>query len=387
MVLTSLRRLVCILLFCKGLPILAEEAPSVAEKARAAQAMQIQLMAADLLDELVYQWTQHPPLPGTETSVVLMRLSSPIGLNLQMTAFLENHFFQLLKSNPKTGLAASYCGTCLELTSYSTAKTTIIARGAAIPEVMEQSARSVNHGLYLDLEASGSQLMLRAYISDLSSNRIVAAKSLVTQTGRPPHLRLAQNLVSAEEARREYVDILQGRRHWSLLAGVRSTILQSTGSNLVSLPYLWGQIGVEAMSSSYKKWLVDLQVGFSSLPGTHNAHQISSRMYRLMFDDAVDLTAPNIYTFIGLSYWNIDGAGALFFQNKDRLNPGQVIEQAVLRESRPRSHNTGLAIGIEVRMAELFRLGLFAEMFLNQFNNSNFGKSIDAYGLDFGVLL
>ncbi len=365
----------------------ADELSHMSERTRAAQAMQLHLMAADLLDELVYQWTRQAPLPGAPQKVVLMRLSTPLGLNQQLSSFLENHFYNLLLKNPQTGLVMTYCGSCLELTSYSSSRQTLLAQGAAIPEILEIAKQEAPYGLYLDLEASGSELHLRAYLTDFAQNQIVATKSLVTNSSHPPLLRVAKRLSSVEDTRQEYIEILQGRRRWHLLAGLRANILKTTSSNITALPFVWGQVGVEAMSDAARKWMADFQLGFASLPGEYNAQQVSSRIYRLWDHETIDLIAPNIFGFIGFGYWNIDGNSALFFENNDALSPGVIAARSLLKESRPRSQNVSLTLGLEVRLTELFRFGLFAESFLNQDSNKNFTDTIDSYGIDFGVIL
>src|SRR5438874_1693348 len=62
---------------------------------------QIQLQAYDLLDELVYGWTQEP-IFTVDTPLVLADINVPVGFGSGLQALLENHFAALLLNNART---------------------------------------------------------------------------------------------------------------------------------------------------------------------------------------------------------------------------------------------------------------------------------------------
>lgn len=366
----------------------AEANLDVIDRARASQAMEIQLLTADLLDELVFQWISAPPAPGAKSRVALIKLSVPIGINNSLTAFLENHLFDLLTKNPQTGLVPVYCGPCVATTAYSTSKSTVIAKGADIPELATELKDRADFGLYIDFEAIGSELIMRSYLTDLQGNRILSAKTLVTDTGHPPLLREAKNLRSSADTRQSYLEILEGKRRWSVSAAIRFTILNVTSTEVASVPFAWALIGIETSSDPAKKWILDLQYGAASLPDQYNATLLSSRVYRHIAADTLDLVAPNTYYYVGVEYLDIKGPGALVFMEKDRLTPGVIAATARNSKVTPRTHAPAIFIGIETRINDFMRLGVFAENYLNQQSNDNFPKNTyHSYGFEMGVSL
>src|SRR5580704_17227386 len=71
----------------------------------------VQLQAFELLDDLVFQWTQHP-IFGAPTPVVLADVTVPLSLGTGLQALIENHFASLLINNPKTRMTLTYCPQC-----------------------------------------------------------------------------------------------------------------------------------------------------------------------------------------------------------------------------------------------------------------------------------
>lgn len=358
------------------------------ERARGAQAMVLQLMAADLLDELVYQWTQKPPFGESQARVVLLRISAPLGTNSVLATFLENHFFNLLTKNPATGLVPVYCGPCLSLTSYSNSQRTVIARGADLPELGAELKEKADYALAIDLEAEGSQLVLRSYFSSLGDNHLVQAKALSTDTARPPALRQSMRLISVESARREYLDILADRKRLSLHLGVRIDMIEGSSDSVISAPFIWAVLGAETYVNHRKEWLADLTLGIASLDGQYSAYQLGSRVYRHLAMDTVDLSSPDLYALAGLSYWDISGPGSLLFKNQEKLTPGDIVAATEGEDaSKIRSHNTTLTLGVEARIGGFIRMGAFIQRFLNQGENANFSNWYHAYGFEFGAVL
>ncbi len=370
-----------------AMPLKAVEGDrELATRARGSSAMTIQFMAADLLDELVYGWTKQSPLGMKSARVALMGVSVPVGLNAHLASLLETHITELLIKNPQAGVIPVYCGACVAITSYSISNRTVIARGAEIPELAETLKTQADYALYLDFEGQGAQLVLRAHIVSLADNRIVYGRSLAIDSGQPPLLRRSPNLLSAEDARDEYIDILESRKRLNLTLGLRVSIIRTKGQVLMA-PFVWGSVGMETFINHRKKWLADLKLGVSSIKNEHNAWQLSSRVYRLLNADQVDLMAPDVYVYAGLSYWEISGQQAVIFQDKSQVSPGSIAAKLRNGTYDPKAHNTGFILGIEVRLADFMRLGCFVETFGNQSANKNLKTDFHSYGFELGVIL
>ncbi len=348
--------------------------------------MSIQIMSAELLDELVYGWTKNPPL-GHRARVVLMGVSVPLGLNAQLASFIETHLTQLLIQNPQSGIIPVYCAACVALTSYSVSDKTILARGVEIPEIAQTLKNQADFALYIDFEGQGALLVLRSYIVSLTDHRIVHGQSLVTSSSQPPLMRPAAQLLSAEEARREYISVLEGRKRLSLSLGLRASIIRTSNSSVMAPPFIWATFGAETFVNHRKKWLADFQFGVASLKGNHNAWQLSSRVYRHLFLEHADLITPDVYIYAGPAYWEISGAGAALFKSDQRLTPGDIAAQLSDEAQQPKAHVIGFTLGLEARVADFMRLGLFAESFVNQDQNRNLSRNIHSYGLELGVVL
>ncbi|HYX32883.1 MAG TPA: hypothetical protein VE954_07195 [Oligoflexus sp.] len=358
----------------------------LANRARGASAMSIQLMAADLLDELVYSWTKNPPL-GMKARVALMGVSVPVGLNAQLASLLETHVTQLMIKNPQSGIIPVYCAACVAVTTYSVRDKTIIARGGEIPEISQTLKNQAAFALYIDIEGQGSQLVLRSYIVSLNDHSIVYARSLATDSSQPPSLRHAVNLVSADDARREYLAILEGRKRLSLSLGIRTSVIQTSSAVVLTPPFVWATLGFETFANHRKKWLADFQFGVASLKGDHNAWQLSSRLYRHLMLEQMDLIAPDVYIYAGPAYWEINGPGTALFKDDAKLTPGDIAANLGGREYKPKAHITAFSLGLEARLADFMRMGLYVEHFTNQNQNANLKANIHSYGIELGVVL
>jgi len=180
---------------------------------RAEVGSQVQLQAAELIDELVYGWTLRAPF-DVDTGVVLAGVSVPVSLGTGLEAYLENHLAGLVTRNPRTHVQLVHCPACSAWVVHSGSKGTVVTRGFDAPEALSQAGLSsgAKHALFLDFEAEGSSLVLRARITTLDTTlRIVAARTLSTATSAPAMLRESERLTSVAEARKEYLEALGGR--------------------------------------------------------------------------------------------------------------------------------------------------------------------------------
>src|SRR5204863_7824752 len=203
-----------------------------------------QLSAYDLVDELVYGWTKQPIFEAP-TPVVLASVTVPVGLGTGLQALLENHIAEVLLANPSTNMTLVHCPTCSAVVVHSGPEGTVVSRGIDDPDALvELGGATGQKALFIDVEAEGAWLVLRAHITELTPDLpIVWSYTLSTSAGTPPLLRQPQNLKSAADARQEYVDALHDRGPITVpLRFVIRTYAQPDNPEAIAPPpYLWLQ--------------------------------------------------------------------------------------------------------------------------------------------------
>lgn len=334
------------------------------ESLRAEVAGQIQLQAYDLVDELVYGWTQQPVFP-TDTAVVLAEVNVPVGFGTGLQALIETHFAGVITRNPGSHVILSHCPACSSLLVHSGAKGTIVSRGVDQPEALIKvgAASGSLHALFLDFEAEGSELVLRARITALKPNLpIVYARTLSTSISTPALLRSGDRLKSASDARQEYLDALQGRGMLSF--PVRMAVRtyappQNTGAPVASLPYIWLQAGGELALSQARAWTASVSAGVTLMPQIHSGWLAQGRVGRLLTGSVSSLTRPDLYAFVGGSFISISGPGALIFKSE---TPTVVDLIGVATNTlRPEATFAAFQLGLELRVKNRIGIGAYLE--------------------------
>ncbi|MDX2010322.1 MAG: hypothetical protein SFW67_09035 [Myxococcaceae bacterium] len=331
------------------------------ELLRAEVASELQLQAAGLLDELVYGWTQEPPFP-VDTPVVLTGVTVPVSLGTGLEAYLENHLASLVTKNPKSHVQLVHCPACSAWVVRSGPVGTVVTRGYDDPEALAQGGLGPGgkHALFLDFEAEGASLVLRARLTTLDpSLRIVAARTLTTSTSKPALLRSGERLVSAQEARKEYLEALGGRGLFLVPVrfGVRA-YATGTNTNFGNVPFLWLSTGLEAAFSQARAWTASINAGFSWLPQSHVAVMAQGRISRLLTGSSTSLTWPDLYGFFGAGVMYGQGRSMLAFRN---TNPtiDDIINTNTNNE--PRATLGLFSLGLELRVKNRISLIAFLE--------------------------
>ncbi|MBL8957389.1 MAG: hypothetical protein JNK82_41835 [Myxococcaceae bacterium] len=289
------------------------------EEARANVAAQLQLQAYDLLDELAYRWAEEPPFEK-DTAVVLADVSVPVGFGSGLQALLENHFVTLMVKNPRTHVQLVHCPQCTAMVVHSGAKGTVVGRGVDMPEALAAAgvASGSRHAIFLDFEAEGSVLVLRVRMTSLEPKLpITYAHTLSTTTTSAAMLRSPDKLKSAAEARKEYLELLEGKGLLLIPLTVTVRTYQTRpGSFIAAQPLVFVQAGVEASLSQARAWTVGANLGITWTPDTSVGWSIQGRISRLITGNTVSLTRPDVYAFIGGALIGIYGAGALGLKNQ-----------------------------------------------------------------------
>jgi hypothetical protein len=331
-------------------PTLQEARRAQLERLRAELTAQIHLQANDLVDELVFSWLSSPPF-ATPTPVVLADVIAPLSYGSGLLALLENHLAQVLLKNPGTNVQLAHCPPCTALVVHSDATGTVIGRGVDQPGALAKlrGASGAGHALFLDFEAEGSALVLRARVTKLEDALpIVYARTLSTRTQSAALLRSPGRLVSAEEARDEYLAILEQRGPFTIPVRLALTVFApSNDGNLeIPLPIPWLHIGVEYAISSARAWTGSLTLGGTYIPTVQAGAIVQARAARLLTGSEVSLTHPNVYGFVGVGLAVLQGNTASLLNTTPTGDLGPIASYLSLQ--------TGLEVRVSRRIGATF---------------------------------
>lgn len=381
-----MRRALFLLTVALALPAAAQDATVVEarrvqlEALRAEVAAQIQLQAFDLVDELIYGWTQQPVFAAA-TPVVLADVSVPVGFGSGLQALIENHFASVVIRNPRSNVVLAHCPECTAVVVRSGAKGTVVARGVDQPEALALAGnRSASqHALFLDFEAEGPALVLRARMTSLTPELpIVYAKTLSTTTSSPALLRGPDHLKSSAEARQEYLEALEGRGPVTIpiRVGVR-TYAPNYSTGVRTVPFVWLLGGVEMPFTQARAWTGSFSVGATWAPQLHTGFTAQARLARLLTGSVSSLTRPDLYAFVGGSVVNIYGLGAAVFRSG--LPDVNEIIQAALQGTNFTATFGAFQVGVELRARNRFALTVFLESLPTLNDAQAIGRYVD-YG-------
>lgn len=323
---------------------------------------QIQLSAYDLLDELVYGWTQDPVF-DEPTEVVLAGVSVPVGLGTTLQGLIENHLSGVLLKNPASNLVLTHCPACTSVLVHSGPEGTIIGRGVDNPEALERITRgnATRYALFVDLEAEGTWLVLRARLTKLDpSLPIVWARTLSSKAGAPAMLREPDGIKSAEEARKELEDAMNDR--WPIMFPARLAVrLYSDGTQgaVNPPPFLWLQAGVELALSQARAWTANVLLGYGYVPSSFDGFMAQVRFHRLLTGTSRSFTRPNLYGFVGTSIMMMWGPNAQIFR-RERITTEEVIA-AYEMDNEPLQVIAGIHVGLELRIGNRLGISIFGE--------------------------
>lgn len=383
--------LLCSSFLAAGAPALAASPVEAAQaveldRVRAEVADQVHLAAYDLIDELVYGLTREPVFQNP-TPVVLASVTVPVGLGTGLGALIENHVADVLLHNPTSHIRLVHCPTCTAVVVHSGPEGTVVSRGLDNPDVLaELGGTAGQHALFLDLEAEGSWLVLRARLTQLTPELpIVWSHTLATSASTPALLRQPEALKSAAEARQEYLDALHDRGPVSipLRFMVRSYARPDVSQGIAPPPFPWLQTGVELGATDARSWTVSLMLGYSFIPQAYQGMMAQARVSRLLTGRARSLTRPDLYAFFGTAVVSVWGPGTAPFQ-PDPLTADAIT--AGLNEEGPRTTFGALHVGLDLRMGNRIGLSTFLETIPDLTNSPNLGTYIDFGLLGFQTL-
>lgn len=340
---------------------------------------EVQLVAFDLLDELVYRWTQSPPF-GEPTPVILADVSVPVGMGSGLASLVENHLAGLLVANARSNVVLSACPSCTAMVVHSGPEGTVVSRGLDNPAALEKmGGPGGRHGLYVDFAAEGAFLVLRARITRLTPDLpIVYSQTIATAVGAGSLLRQSEGLKSASAARDEYLDALNDRGPFTIPVrfAVRTYAAPDdddlsddpSAAPLPPAPLVWLQTGFETSLGQARRWKTDLVLGWGWLPEAYWGLMVQSRMSRLISGQTRSLTGPDVYLMLGAALMTVDG---------------QAIVQLADNPTSTRGTFAGIHLGLEMKVANRIAAAVFLEN-MPAFNDSTrIGDFVDLFGIEF----
>ncbi len=357
------------------------------DRVRTEVAGQVQLSAYELLDELVYGWKSEPVFPAP-TPVVLAGVTVPVGLGTGMQALLENHLGALLLQNGDCNIQLVHCPSCNAVMVHSGPEGTVISRGIDNPELLEELGGSGGmHALFVDVEAEGTWLVLRARLTELTPDLpITWSRTLSTSASTPALLRQPDDLKSAADAQQEYLDALheRGPLAFPVRLGIRSYAAPDE-DGIGPAPFIWLQSGAELGLNDARVWTASFLLGYSIIPQAYQGLMGQVRISRLLTGSYRSLTRPDLYGFVGASVMTVWGPATGSFQN-DALDNEDVVQQ--IRGDDPRAIFGAFQVGLDLRVGNRVGMSGFFETMPSFWNSDNFGEYFDVVGIgvqSFGI--
>jgi hypothetical protein len=344
------------------------------DELRAEVADQVQLAAYDLVDELVWTWMSEPPF-DEPTPVVLAGVTVPVGLGTGLQALVENHLAKVLASNPSSRVQLAHCPACTAVVVHSGPEGTVISRGVDNPATLaELGADTGRHALFVDVEAEGSWLVLRARITRLEpALPIVWSHTIASSSSAAPLLRHHDPLVSAEQARKEYLQVLKGDGHIAIPVRlvIRSYAQPGDRGGVPPPPFLWLQSGVELSGNSKQAWVGSMVVGYSFIPQAYQGILGQARLHRLLFGRSRALNRPDLYLTFGAAAISVWGAATASFRD-DKLTVDEILRDSEAAD--PRTIFGALHLGLDLRLGHRIGMSAFLETIPSLRSSNNLGS-------------
>lgn len=357
--LTRLSRIAAIMAFFTLGMTLCLESSFAKEVAEEVIHLDIRLMAADLIDELVYSWAKTPPL-GDKVNVVLTDVDAPIGLDERFGYTVENRLFELIQMNAGISVDLVHCPACVNWVGKSTRQGTILGRGYTMPDSLSELVANVSalKGLSLVFEAEGRELVLRAQIYNLEAPQsILWARTFTTSMSARRLLRDGAPLISLEAAREEQRALLERRD--PLEISTRVVIRNFNGRSdapLSALPLPFAEQSFEGILLPDRKYRAAITLGFTSIQSSLSAFSVGGHLAGLIFTQKPRLALPDLYYFFGAHYVRMRGPGAAAFS-------GEQIDVNTFRSTsnEPKASLSTWRLGLELHMKHRFGVLAFLE--------------------------
>ena len=346
---------------------------------------QLHLQAYELIDEMVYEWKERP-LFEQPTEVVVASVNAPIGYGAGLMTLLENHLYAVILENQDTNIDLVECSACSDMVVHSGSEATVISRGIDQPRALDRILpRLPAYALHLDLEAEGAALVLRARLTKLDQGqRIHWARAYTPTVGSTALLRSNQRLISAEEARQEYLDLLRGDEVIMIPFRLGLHSFASGENNTINPPLFMLQTGIELSPTFARAWSASFLGGIIYLPDTYIGMIGQTRIYRLITGNHRSIAGPDLYFFVGADIITVSGEAIVSLKPEETSFADLLV--ATNPEIKPRATFGGFQVGLELRVNN--RIGLTAGLktIPSLRDSSNMGRFFRSNIVDFHSL-
>lgn len=343
-------------------------------------ANEVQLAAFNLVDEMVYGW-KVSPIFQQPTDVVLAGVTVPVGLGTALQELLENHLTSVLIENPTTNLVLTHCPACTAVIVHSGPKGTIVSRGVDNPEAFERLRRdgSTKHALFVDVEAEGSWLVLRARLTKLDTGlSIVWARTISAAGSAPSLLRQPDDIKSVEDARQEFLDALHDRWPVTVPAKLAVRLYNQAGNNPVNPPpFIWLLTGVELSLGHARAWTASFLLGYGYVPSSFDGFTGEVRIHRLLSGSSRSFTRPDLYLMFGGAILGVRGPSALIFQ-RTQITTEDIIAN-IQGNPEPLRVVSALHAGLELRVGNRLGVSLYVETLPANLGSDNIGTYVGLF--------
>jgi len=331
--------------------------------------MDIRLMGADLVDELVYEWKKKSPATDP-LQLILAEIIAPVGLDDRFQLAVENRLYEVLRLNPDLPITLVHCSLCSRMVAKSTPQGTIITRGIdqmdALVELEKQMPGRI--ALALHFEAVGRELQLRARIFQLQPpQKIIWAMTLSTSMSARRALQDPTRIIGLDEARREQNEIIAGRSPISISTRPVLRMFNSANSAVQVAPLPFFEQSVESQLLPERKVTSAITFGFSSLKDSLSAWTVGGHVAKLLGESS--LTQPDLHMFLGVHYIRMRGPTAAVF-SADGEN---LFLQQIRPGAEPKASLVAFRLGLEVHVK--YRLGML--VFLENIPLLKESKTVD----------
>lgn len=352
----------------------------------------IRLMGADLIDEMVYQWQESPPLGGLgdQTALVLVGVQAPLGLDMRFKELVENRLFELLRQNPKIPVNLAYCGPCRQWVAKSNPTGTVLGWAMDQPEVLQDllTATPERYGLVLDFEAEAQELVLRAQIFSLAGHqKIMWARTLATSSTARRALREDTPLISLNAARKQQQQILDRRDPLEVISRIAVRVFRNgDNASLTAIPLPFFEQSFEVVPLPQRNLRSAITFGFTSIQESLSAWSVGGHLAGLILRDQPSLINPDLYWLVGAHYVRLRGPGAAVFGAKQ-------IDIDTIRniQREPKATFVTWRLGIETHIKHRLGLMMFLEdiplLKKNEAFDQDYFLGIPYLAYGFGVLI
>ncbi|MGE0173752.1 MAG: hypothetical protein AB7T49_13225 [Oligoflexales bacterium] len=314
----------------------------------------VEWMATDLVDEMVYAWKK-TPIFSKATGLALAEISAPVGLDERFNVTVENRLYDVMRQNSDIPMYLVFCSLCTRYIVKSTPKGTIFSRGIDQPEAVESLVQQTPDQLALSMvfETEGRELVLRASIFELKSpQRLVWAQSFATSRSARRLLRETAPLISLEQARADQNALLEGKD--PLEIDTRITVRQFKNNQV--MPLMFVEQSFEGILLPDRNTRAAVTFGFTSIREALTGYSFGGHFSRLMFHKRPRLAVPDLYFFFGGHHVHLRGPQAAIF-GQGQLDVARIIDE----DKEPKVSLTTWRLGLETHVKYRFGFTFFLE--------------------------